>query len=53
METLKRILTAFGVVIILFGGVWFVVPGLPAKERRGVASGAFLAGVVLLAVGLL
>lgn len=53
MGTLKGIFIAAGVVIFLFGGVWFAVPGPPDRERRGVAFGAFAAGVVLLVLGLL
>ena len=53
MGTLKTMLIAFGVIIVLFGGVWFAVPGPPARERRGVAVGSFAAGVVLLVIGLL
>jgi hypothetical protein len=53
MGTLRATLTALGIIIVLFGAIWFAVPGPSATERRGVAIGALLAGVVLLAVGLL
>ena len=53
MGTLKAILTAVGAIIILFGAVWFIVPGPPDDERRGIASGAAIAGAVLLVLGLL
>ncbi len=53
MGTLKGMLTAFGIVLVLFGVVWFVVPGPSASERRGVAIGGFAVGVLLLVVGLL
>ena len=53
MGTLKTMLIAFGVIIVLFGGVWLLVPGPSARERRGVAIGALVAGVLLLVVGLL
>ncbi len=46
-------LIAVGAILILFGGVWFIVPGPPDRERRGVAVGAGLAGVLLLVLGLL
>ena len=53
METLKGLLRAFGIVIVLFGAIWFAVPGPSARERRGVAAGALVAGAALLALGLL
>ncbi len=53
MGTLKSMLVAFGVIIVLFGGVWFVVPGPSLRERRGVAVGSLAVGALLLVVGLL
>lgn len=53
MGTLKTMLTAVGVVIVLFGGVWLLIPGLSARERRGVAVGALVVGALLLVAGLL
>jgi uncharacterized BrkB/YihY/UPF0761 family membrane protein len=49
----KGILVAAGVIIFLFGCVWFTVPGPPDRERRGVALGGVIAGAVLLVLSLL
>jgi hypothetical protein len=54
MGTLKGMLIGFGVIIILYGAVWYiVVPASAATQRRGVGLGSVLSGAVLLVVGLL
>lgn len=44
--------TAFGAILIVFAAVWILVPGLSARETRGIASGAFVVGAALLVLGL-
>jgi hypothetical protein len=50
MGTIKGVLAAVSIGLILFGVVWLVVPGLPARERRGVGISGLLVGVALLAM---
>ncbi len=54
MGTIKGMLVAFGIIIILYGAVWFVVvPASAATQRRGVGFGSVISGAVLLVLGLL